>query len=327
MIYLLQLIKKQLYIFKKGITNIFVKEDKNKLKVELKKINYWHKYLSDNYGYIVKKYVNSELPLCNSDEYKIWVMWWQGEENMPEIIRINFGSLKRNSNGHEVVLITKDNYSEYIELPYFIIDKLSQRVISLTHLSDYIRVALLSKFGGLWLDATVYVHSPLPTKFNLPYWTNKWELKESESDSYNLWIGLWNLSTVPKLSITQYMGIWYSCPNNPIFICLSNFWLAFWKKENQIPYYWTTELFLIGIMYDNFALVKNMMDAVPINNPQCFNMRYFMNKKFEENILEEFIKDTQFFYLSWKVKYIEFYNKTNDVTFFGYLKNLSNNEK
>ena len=316
------LIKKQLYILKKCIIKIFIDENKHKLKIELKKINNWHKYLNENYGYLVNKYVDCELPDNFLGYYKIWVMWWQGEEDMPEIIRINFDSLKRNSNGHEVVLITKDNFFEYLTIPDYIINKLRLNIISLTHLSDYIRVALLSNYGGLWLDATVYVNSPLPTEIKLPYWTNKWELKQTEYFTYKLWIGLWNLSTVPKLLITQYMGIWYSCPNNPIFNCLSEFWLTYWERENRIPYYWTTELFLIGIMYDNLVVVKKMIDEVPINNPQTFNMRYLMKSKFENKILEEITKDTQFFYLSWKEKYFEFDSLANEETFFTYLKRI-----
>jgi len=314
-------LKKYLYHIKKVLIKLFIGNKNHKRKKELRKIKYWHHYLNENYGYIVDKYLQTEVPITkSSSDYKIWVMWWQGEENMPEIIRINFDSLKRNSNGHEVVLITNDNYFNYLEIPNFIIDKLSQNIISLTHLSDYIRVALLSKYGGLWLDATVYVNSPLPIEFNLPYWTNKWELRESEYDSYNLWIGLWGLSSVPELLITQYMGIWYSCPNNPLFDCLNNFWLAYWEKENKIPYYWTTELFLIGIMYDNLQAVKKMIDDVPTNNRQSFNLRFFMNKKFEKNIFEEFTKDTHFFYLSWKEKYLEIDPETNEKTLFKYLK-------
>ncbi len=313
-------LKKQLYILKKCILRFFINGGKQKLKVELKKINFWHKYLNDNYGCVVDKYVNSELPVNNSEKYKIWVMWWQGEEVMPEIIRINFDSLRKNSNGHDIVLITQNNYFEYLKIPDFIIEKLSQNIISLTHLSDYIRVALLSKYGGLWLDATVYVNSPLPTEFNLPYWTNKWELNPTEYFTHNLWIGLWNLSTVPDLLITQFMGIWYSCPNNPLFNCLTDFWLTYWERENQIPYYWTTELFLIGIMYDNLGVVKTMIDEVPINNPQSFKMRCVMNHKFDNRILDEFTKDTQFFYLSWKVKYFDLESSTGEETFFGYLK-------
>lgn len=314
-------LKKYLFHFKEFLIQIFIGNKNHKRKKELRKIKYWHHYLSENYGYIADKYKKAEKPITHANiEYKIWVMWWQGEENMPEIIRINFDSLKRNSNGHEIVLITKDNCFDYLKIPNYIIDKVSRNIISLTHLSDYIRVALLSKHGGLWLDATVYVNSPLPIEFNLPYWTNKWELRESEYDSYNLWIGLWGLSSVPKLLITQYMGIWYSFPNNPLFVCLNDFWLAYWKKENHVPYYWTTELFLIGIMFDKIESVKEMINNIQFNNPQTFNMRYYMNKKFDKHVWNELLSDTQFFYLSWKEKYLEIDPETNEKTLFKYLK-------
>lgn len=46
-------------------------------------------------------------------EYPVCVFWWQGEDNMPEIVRICNNSILVNTLKHKVVLITKDNIHDY----------------------------------------------------------------------------------------------------------------------------------------------------------------------------------------------------------------------
>ena len=287
---------------------------------ELKKVEITKKRLLKQNIEILEKYKYSNIPEVTSGIYVIWVMWWQGEEEMPPIIKMNYSSLKRNANGQKINLVTKYNYNDYLELPDYISAKVERKIISLTHLSDLIRVSLLSEYGGLWLDATVYLTSPLPFEIKSSYWTTKWKLEPSEFKTYPLWMGLWAVSSIPKLTISQYMGIWHSCPQNPIFDCLKDFWLEFWKNENGSPYYWTTEVFLNGIMYDEIPSVKRMIDQVTESNPQVFKMRRHINKDYNDQILGELTRDTQFFYLSWKERYDEISPETKNKTLYGFLK-------
>ena len=313
--------KKYLYNIKKFLIKFFIGRENQKLKIELRKIKVWHHYLNEKYGNIPDKYLQIELPNSNSsDGYKIWVMWWQGEENMPEIIKLCYSSILKNANGSEVILIDYKNYQNYITFPDYIIDKVEKKVITITHLSDLIRSFLLVEFGGLWIDATIYVTSPLPTKIEFPYWTTKWNLSPSDYNKYKLWVGLWNISDIPKLTIAQCMGIWYSSRLNPLFLSLRDFWLEYWKKEIQTPYYWTTELFLVGTIRSKLLNVKQMMDEVPINNSQLFDMANHINKNFDQSVYNQLLKDTSFFYLSWKEKYLQFDPQTNQITLFGYLQ-------
>jgi hypothetical protein len=269
---------------------------------------------------ILEKYKSSNVSADTSRGYVVWVMWWQGEEEMPPIIRINYNSIKRNSGGHIVELISKENFKDFVEVPDFVISKVERNIISLTHLSDLLRVTFLHELGGLWLDATIYLTAPLPEEINIPYWSPKWVLGKKDKNTFPLWSALWKISTVPSLTITQCMGIWYSSKSNPIFGCLKDFWLAYWKNENKSPYYWTTEVFLIGIMYGEIPAVKRMIDDVTINNPQVFKMRHHTNLDYNEQILGELTSDTQFFYLSWKEKYEENSPETGNKTLFGFLK-------
>lgn len=52
-----------------------------------------------------------------SADCPIWVMWWQGEENMPPIVKRCVASIRANSGQHPVNVLSRDNYSDYIQLP------------------------------------------------------------------------------------------------------------------------------------------------------------------------------------------------------------------
>ena len=87
----------------------------------------------------------------------IWTAWLQGIENAPEIVKVCHESVKKNIKGYEIIVITEDNYSDYVTLPDFIIDKYKRGIIGRAHFADLIRVELMFARGGTWLDATVFV--------------------------------------------------------------------------------------------------------------------------------------------------------------------------
>ena len=43
----------------------------------------------------------------------VWVFWWQGEDQMPELVKKCYQSLKRQLYDKKIVLITKDNINDY----------------------------------------------------------------------------------------------------------------------------------------------------------------------------------------------------------------------
>lgn len=267
---------------------------------------------------VITKYENSSLPTVENTKPIIWFMWWQGKEAMPDVIQINYNALQHNLNGYEIVFLNKNNFQQYLELPQFVWDKLESGIISITHLSDLIRASVLYQYGGLWLDATIHVTAPLPNYKGLTYWSPKWQIKSSEKRKYKLWYGLWALSNVPKFTITQCMGTWYSAKDNPIFGCLRDFWLSYWEKNDGIPYYWTTEVFLLGCMYPKIPSVKQQIDNLEFNNPSVFNISVFINKEINQDCLIELLMDTQYFYLRWKSQYLE-YDMNNKRTLYSHL--------
>ena len=86
----------------------------------------------------------------------IWVFWYQGIQEAPDIVKSCYKSILTTFKNKKVILITKKNLNEYIDVPNFILDRLKSNEMSITHFSDIIRASLLVTYGGLWIDATVY---------------------------------------------------------------------------------------------------------------------------------------------------------------------------
>lgn len=92
----------------------------------------------------------------HSGAKKVWVYWDQGFERAPDLVRLCAQSIaKQLGGGREVILLSDDNIGQYVSFPDFIWDKYRKGLIGKALFADLLRLELLIKHGGLWLDATV----------------------------------------------------------------------------------------------------------------------------------------------------------------------------
>ena len=89
----------------------------------------------------------------------IWMLWFQGIENAPYIVKKCLASWKRNNPSWTIIFLDKNNIKEYIDTSSIVAN--NKQYITKTSLSDIVRINLLNKYGGIWVDATVYCMKPL----------------------------------------------------------------------------------------------------------------------------------------------------------------------
>lgn len=87
---------------------------------------------------------------------KVWICWLQGIEMAPDIVKRCFQSVKDSLPDREIILINNKNINEYVNFPDFIMEKWKNGIITNTHFTDLLRLELLIKYGGTWIDATVF---------------------------------------------------------------------------------------------------------------------------------------------------------------------------
>lgn len=96
------------------------------------------------------------------DNGKVWICWLQGIDSAPDIVRECYQSIKQMMPEKEIVVITRENMSKYVQFPDYIVNKWNKGIITNTHLSDILRLELLIRYGGTWMDATTFMTGDIP---------------------------------------------------------------------------------------------------------------------------------------------------------------------
>lgn len=83
---------------------------------------------------------------------RLFVYWAQGWDAAPPLVRMCREQVIQLHDPNEVVLLDEATLPDWIDPP----SALKERLASAAHLADIIRLDLLSRHGGVWLDATCY---------------------------------------------------------------------------------------------------------------------------------------------------------------------------
>ncbi|MCU0529980.1 MAG: capsular polysaccharide synthesis protein [Cyanobium sp. Prado107] len=88
----------------------------------------------------------------------VWALWFQGEENAPEIVRCCLASWRRLNPGWRVVVLDRGTLAHYADVglpePVF-------AALGVQMQANLVRLALLQRHGGVWADATTLCARPL----------------------------------------------------------------------------------------------------------------------------------------------------------------------
>ncbi|MDR1119522.1 MAG: capsular polysaccharide synthesis protein [Dysgonamonadaceae bacterium] len=181
----------------------------------------------------------------------IWQFWQQGmDENTPKLVRTCFDSVKKHSNGYEVIILSKETWNEYIdELPDFVWKKYGTGGFVFPKIANLVRLYLLSAYGGVWLDATIYLTKPIEES-----WLQKdfFALQRSETPPDDLKIftnfdpiGLsWEQASYVRMQ-NSFM---IAKPHHKIIDDLLSIHLEYWKKEAQINHYFFFQIMFHRMM-------------------------------------------------------------------------------
>lgn len=240
---------------------------------------------------------------CESNNY-IWTMWWQGEENAPILVKRCIRSMRQNSNGANVIVITKDNFKDYVNVPKFILDRVMKE-ITLTHLSDIIRFELINNYGGIWIDSTVYVNDLIPMEiFDFDFFTIKMRYDETTM-----------IRNIAKARWSAYLV--GGKKHNIISEKMLDLFYDYWKKENMLISYFLIDYFMDYII-DNDKEVYELWDSIPAIEYDIFYMHGKLNdSEYDINKIGLFNK------LSWKDDYIV--NLNNKPTLYGKVFGIKEN--
>jgi Capsular polysaccharide synthesis protein len=88
---------------------------------------------------------------------RIWILWTQGWDSAPELVRLCRSSWQSRNPGWEVVSLDRDSAEALTGAA----SCFAGRTPTVQAMSNAVRLALLRKHGGVWVDATAYCLKPL----------------------------------------------------------------------------------------------------------------------------------------------------------------------
>lgn len=254
------------------------------------------------YDYIRKSVKSIDIQSAdlalNENSGPIWFCWWQGEKEMPSIIKTCWIRLNNSIKNRKIVFIDKDNYSKYVSIEENIMIKFKKGIITLTHFSDILRCNLLYANGGIWVDSSVFINSSASLFFTQPLLT----LSIGSNDAY-ITNGRWS---------SFLFGI---SKGNALFKYLVDCMNLWWSKYNNMIDYYMID-YIIAIAYNNNEQVKNMID----NNAVFCKDLYFLQRNLTAELSQshiEGINTIPFSKLTWKYP-----TPSNPTSLSYYLENL-----
>lgn len=241
----------------------------------------------------------------------IWKMWWQGVDEMPEVVELcNISHIKFIPPEYKQVLITKENYSDYVTLPPEIMKKFNSGVIKMAQFSDIIRLHLLEKYGGLWIDMTLLL-------------TNTLDNKIFEQDFYSVNLSGTDYTPRGGQIVTNarwagfVMGTGYK--HSTVFLYLKNVMVQYWLDNDVMLDYFLMNRFLRSA-YNNSSIVYNIINNIPNTNRHIYSLQPILNTTQNHSKFEEMNKDTYMYKLSWKNSVVEMID--GNQTLFGWIKHI-----
>lgn len=265
-------------------------------------------FLKSNFSSVIEAYKNKPE---SSDKVKtpapIWVCWLQGESQMPPIVINCYKSIKQFSNNHPVILIDENNLKDYISAFSVVYNKYKRGLISAACFSDYLRINLLKKYGGIWMDATLFCTDNISEQFfAYPIFSG---IKYTVKKQYRL------------ISDFRWTGFFLGTNriNSLLFSFLLDIYESYFNKFNTAIEYLLLD-YCIYIAYTSFPIIRKYFDDVLPNNPHTreFNDN-LMDKPFSKDLLLKITEDTSVFKLShrrnWKTE------NNGEKTFYYYFLN------
>ena len=241
---------------------------------------------------------NGSRELMHEHSKVIWWCWLQGYDAAPPIVKGCYNSLVREfkgsrvqgvqglSDGYEIKVIDAKNWKEYIELPEYIVKKWEKKQIPPALFSDLLRLELLIKYGGTWIDSTVLCTGFQDSSFKF--------LNYLEAD-------LFLFQYTKQGSIPVSISNWFisACSNNEVLMVLREMLYAYWKDYDCVLDYYIFHLFFAVISKE----YPEQILAMPYGQSQnSLVLLHHWGEKFEQKKWDKLTENVCFHKLAFRTK-------------------------
>lgn len=257
------------------------------------KDKYYKKLYKENEKFI-ENYILKERKYVDRKK-RIWICWLQGYDAAPPLIKACINSIESNNPNFEIVLLTEENINKYITLPEHIERKYKEGKIGRAHYSDILRISLICKYGGIWIDSTVLCTDSqfLENISHFPLFVFK-VLDLNRKDDESIVASNWLLSAFEE---------------SKILLLTRDLLYKYWENHDYAVDYYIFHLF--------FAMASRKYheewDKIPMyNNRTPHTLMFELENDFNENRWKQIIKMSDIHKLT---RHIEFKNSKSNYEY------------
>lgn len=207
------------------------------------------------------------------DKRIIWQYWAQGFDSseMPSLIKLCLKSVETHTEDYTLIRISDENIYEYIMIPDWLKEKM--KIMSKAHFSDLLRCIILSLYGGMWLDAAVFLSG------NIPEEITKDEFFMYRRDDHERHKNFWENTFAyyfgysSEFSVKSLIGIMYSQREGRVVSDFATMLLTFWKNYDYAPNY-----FFFQILIEEYFRKHPESLPIIINDTIPHLLRQYINE-------------------------------------------------
>lgn len=192
----------------------------------------------------------------------IWICWFQGLESAPELVKRCIASVQNNAPDAQVIILTDENIPDYLALPEHIKTKYQAGLISKAQYSDIVRCSLLYQYGGIWMDATVFLTRPVPESFYQRTFSSLRFDAAENALSQGYWTAYFLAAQKGNALVKLVRDILY----------------RYWQHHDAL-----IEYFLIDYSFlyarERYPQFRQIMDVQPVTGNNRFLIRQFISSK------------------------------------------------
>lgn len=282
-------------------------------------------YNSNHYQKYIETFLNSlykDMPctvceraddLESNSQIPVWVMWLQGVENAPDIVKVCIDSQRRYfpKEKFSYNIITEDNIKDFVNIPEVILSKYNSGLITRTHMSDIIRFLLLYEYGGIWIDATCYLTNSLQNEiFDMPFYSNH-KITTTQNNNRLISKGRW----------TSYFI--YTKKHSAIAKYMVDAFTYYWTKNNTLIDYWLVD-YALNAACIYVPEIESNVSNVPLNNQRIFDLGRMLNSAHDQKSYLELCSECVLHKLTYKRQFVK-YDLNNMLTTWGKLQEIYKN--
>lgn len=218
---------------------------------------------------------------CSRGEFgklgPIWQYWAQGPENAPDIVKLCLQSVERNRGGRDLIVLTDSTLRDHVELPEHVWAK--RHLMTRTHFSNFVRLALLKTHGGTWFDATIMLRSPMPDALQ-------------RSSFYML-----RADGTPRITETWFM---HARSNHPLIVSWLDALADYWKSYDGLHGYFMFAYHIEASLYLHAPLRRKFLRMPQTSVREAHRLQWQFSQKFNPKRHRETFKASWLHKLSYK---------------------------